>query len=76
MALGVEPNRAHHALAELSRRMPGFLTLTQNVDGLSQRVNHPPDQLLLLHGTLFEVKCFDESCGYREMNFVDPVGHM
>lgn len=33
MALGVQPNPAHYALAELSRRKPGFLTLSQNVDG-------------------------------------------
>ena len=32
-ALQVQPNRGHYALAELARRMPGFVTLTQNVDG-------------------------------------------
>lgn len=53
MALGVEPNLAHYALAELARKMPGFMTLSQNVDGLSQRAKHPEKQLSLLHGTLF-----------------------
>lgn len=33
MALKAKPNRAHLALAELARRMDGFLTLSQNVDG-------------------------------------------
>lgn len=33
MALQADPNRAHYALAELSRRNPDFITLTQNVDG-------------------------------------------
>lgn len=33
MALGVEPNKAHYALAELSRRKENFITLSQNVDG-------------------------------------------
>lgn len=33
MALGVEPNRAHYALAELSRKKENFITLSQNVDG-------------------------------------------
>ena len=33
MALQVKPNAAHYALAALSRRKKGFLTLTQNVDG-------------------------------------------
>lgn len=52
MALRVEPNPAHYALAQLSKQMPGFMTLSQNVDGLSTRAGHR-HQLQLLHGTLF-----------------------
>jgi NAD-dependent deacetylase sirtuin 5 len=33
MALKANPNRAHHALAELARKNRDFITLTQNVDG-------------------------------------------
>ena len=33
MALDVEPNPAHFALAALAKKKPDFLTLTQNVDG-------------------------------------------
>jgi NAD-dependent deacetylase sirtuin 5 len=33
MALGVKPNPAHYALAELAKHKQGFLTLSQNVDG-------------------------------------------
>jgi len=33
MALKARPNKAHYALAELARRKPDFLTLSQNVDG-------------------------------------------
>lgn len=33
MAVEARPNRAHYALAELARRKPDFLTLSQNVDG-------------------------------------------
>ena len=73
MALSVQPNPAHYALAELAWKMPGFLTLSQNVDGLSQRAEHPSAQLQLLHGTLFEIKCFSALCDYREINFTDPV---
>lgn len=73
MALTVHPNPAHYALAELSRQMPGFMTLSQNVDGLSQRAHHPREQLQLLHGTLFEVRCSDVACGYIEENFTDPI---
>ncbi len=35
MALQAKPNPAHFALAELAKRKSGFLTLTQNVDGIS-----------------------------------------
>lgn len=74
MAMNVQPNPAHYALAELARKMPGFMSLSQNVDGLSQRAQHPAKQLQLLHGTLFEVRCVDRSsCGYSETNFVDPI---
>ena len=33
-ALQAKPNRAHFALAELARQMPGFITVSQNVDGV------------------------------------------
>ncbi|WPG98368.1 DHS-like NAD/FAD-binding domain-containing protein [Acrodontium crateriforme] len=72
MALNVNPNPAHYALAELAKRMPGFATLSQNVDGLSPRAGHPPEQLHLLHGSLFQIKCASERCDYVETNFDDP----
>ena len=34
MALKAKPNAAHFALAELARRRDGFVTLSQNVDGM------------------------------------------
>jgi NAD+-dependent protein deacetylase sirtuin 5 len=34
MALEARPNPAHYVLAELARRKEGFLTLSQNVDGM------------------------------------------
>lgn len=37
MALQAQPNRAHFALAELARRKQGFITLSQNVDGIFYR---------------------------------------
>lgn len=36
MALQAQPNAAHFALAELARRKKGFITLSQNVDGISR----------------------------------------
>ncbi|KAK3612732.1 hypothetical protein LTR56_028268 [Elasticomyces elasticus] len=54
--------------------MPGFQALSQNVDGLSERANHPQKQLQLLHGTLFKVRCTDlEQCNYSEMNYENPI---
>ncbi len=32
-ALQAKPNLGHYALVELSKKMPGFITMTQNVDG-------------------------------------------
>lgn len=33
MALQAQPNKAHYALAEMSRKNKDFITLSQNVDG-------------------------------------------
>ncbi|KAL9019205.1 MAG: hypothetical protein Q9185_003514 [Variospora sp. 1 TL-2023] len=74
MALNAKPNPAHYALAELARKRPEFVTLTQNVDGLSQRADHPESQLHLLHGSLFDVRCTAFHCDYAEKNnFTDPI---
>jgi NAD+-dependent protein deacetylase sirtuin 5 len=74
MALNAKPNRAHYALVELAKKKAEFLTLSQNVDGLSPRAGHPESQLKLLHGSLFDVKCEDETCTYvRKNDFTDPV---
>ncbi|KAL8965082.1 MAG: hypothetical protein Q9197_006682 [Variospora fuerteventurae] len=74
MALNAKPNPAHYALAELARKRPDFVTLTQNVDGLSQRADHPESQLHLLHGSLFDVRCTAFHCDYAEKNnFTDPI---
>ncbi|KAK2794879.1 hypothetical protein FQN51_000622 [Onygenales sp. PD_10] len=74
MALKAKPNKAHYALAELAKRNPNFITLSQNVDGLSPRANHPDSQLYLLHGSLFDVKCTSFYCKYVEHNnYTDPI---
>ncbi|PWW80735.1 DHS-like NAD/FAD-binding domain-containing protein, partial [Tuber magnatum] len=76
MALAAKPNVAHFALAELARRKGddgGFRTLTQNVDGLSVRANHPPETIDYLHGHLFDVQCFSRSCDYKVQDFRDPI---
>lgn len=74
MALKAKPNNGHLALAELARRRNQFLTITQNVDGLSQRAQHPPENLEMLHGSLFNLKCTNFECDYNEpANFTDPI---
>ncbi|KAK4453996.1 NAD-dependent protein deacylase [Podospora aff. communis PSN243] len=73
MALQAKPNAGHHALAALAKKVPGFLCLSQNVDGLHPRANHPEEQLRLLHGSLFDVKCSYEPCGWiQRENYDDP----
>lgn len=74
-ALAAKPHKGHKALAKLAeRRGPRFLTLTQNVDGLSERAHHPRDGLVHLHGDLFTLLCTSFSCRYVEKgNFDDPL---
>ena len=75
-ALRAEPNPAHHALAALAKSKPGFVALSQNVDGLLQRagmVSGRGEQLKLLHGDLFTLVCAG-GCGYvEEGNIEDPL---
>jgi NAD-dependent deacetylase len=52
------PNAGHRALAELERRVPEFLLVTQNVDGLHQRAGSR--KLVELHGNIGRVKCSRE----------------
>jgi len=60
--LEVEPNPAHHALAEFERvarnRGHDFLLVSQNVDDLHQRAG---SSVLSMHGQLLRLLC--ESCG-------------
>ena len=51
-ALQAEPNKGHHALVELSKKMPDFITLTQNVDGESMAGSCDPS-LLFSQFTLY-----------------------
>ncbi|KAF4980121.1 hypothetical protein FZEAL_3811 [Fusarium zealandicum] len=73
MSLRAEPNPAHHALAALAHKNKDFLCLTQNVDNLSQRANHPQQQLRSLHGSLFDIKCSNSRCDWIQRgNLDDP----
>lgn len=68
LVCAAKPNRGHFALAELARRRgKDFLTITQNVDGLSERAGHAEGSLLRVHGSLHEVKCSQAGCDYRRV---------
>ena len=58
MVGSVAPNPAHVALAALERRVPEFLLITQNVDGLHQRAGST--RVVELHGNITRVKCSRE----------------
>ncbi len=69
---GAEPNPGHRALAEIERRLgEGFTLVTQNVDGLDERVaarlqpgaaeSPPRRNILKLHGDIWTLRC--TGCG-------------
>ncbi|PVH76467.1 DHS-like NAD/FAD-binding domain-containing protein [Cadophora sp. DSE1049] len=74
LALCAEPNKAPRALAQVARKRKGFVCLTQNVDGLSQRAGHPKERLFELHGSLMDIKCSNKECDYIDKeNFAEPI---
>lgn len=54
-----QPNDAHHAIAELARRVPKLTVVTQNVDDLHERAGSL--EVIHLHGSLNSPRCID--CG-------------
>jgi len=55
--MNAQPNPAHHAIAELARRVPRLTLITQNIDDLHERAgNQAP---LHLHGSMFNFRCID-----------------
>jgi NAD-dependent deacetylase len=54
------PNPGHFALAALDRRVPDFLLITQNVDGLHQAAGSL--RVVELHGNIARVRCA-RGCG-------------
>ncbi|KAJ7742171.1 putative SIR2 family histone deacetylase [Mycena maculata] len=71
-ALRAKPNKAHLALAELAKKKPDFFSISQNIDGLCQRADHPAGNIQTVHGSLFSNRCTE--CTYVENdNFTDPL---
>lgn len=73
-AQGCEPNRAHHALAELESRIgERFFLCTQNVDDLHERAGSR--NLVHMHGELFSSRC-ESNCGaavFVDRNFYESA---
>jgi NAD-dependent deacetylase len=55
----VAPNAGHQTLVALEQRVPEFLLITQNVDGLHQRAGSR--RVVELHGNITRTKCFEEN---------------
>ncbi|EPS41534.1 hypothetical protein H072_4556 [Dactylellina haptotyla CBS 200.50] len=70
-AFSAKPNPAHLALAALAVKNSDFITVTQNVDGLSPRAGHPPLQLQPVHGSLSTIKCTSVFCNYIQYDNYD-----
>lgn len=60
----VQPNAAHHAIADLQSRLPATLLVTQNVDGLHQRAGSR--DVVEFHGNLFRNRC--RGCGHETLH--------
>ena len=60
--IGLSPNPAHHAIAAFQAK--GAHLITQNVDGLHERVTPPGSTVLRLHGTIGADRC--STCEYAE----------
>jgi NAD-dependent deacetylase len=59
-ALNAKPNPGHLVLAEMEKRAPGFLLVTQNVDGLHARAGSK--RIVELHGNIHRFRCFENDC--------------
>ena len=61
-----EPNAGHRALVALERRVPEFVLVTQNVDGLHQRAGSRT--VVELHGNITRVKCSRQGTQFTHWN--------
>lgn len=75
-ALEAKPNKAHLVLTELAKAKPGFLAITQNIDGLSERAGMKAENLVVMHGSLHEIKCSGVKCDYGAKMEDDEIRKM
>ncbi len=67
-----EPNAGHRALVELERRVPEFILLTQNVDGLHRRAGS--QNMHEIHGSILRARCMETDKIYSidDLNIEPP----
>jgi len=65
------PNPGHLALARLQSRLPGFMLITQNVDGLHHRAGSTG--VIELHGNIWRARCA-RGCGFMADQSRDDPG--
>jgi NAD-dependent deacetylase len=56
-----QPNPGHKALVELEKRIPEFLLITQNVDGLHELAGS--EKIVRIHGSIWQVRYADTAAG-------------
>ena len=66
-----QPNPAHQAIVKLAAHASELLLVTQNVDDLHLRAESEgerlsPDQIVQIHGDIFETRCSRCACSQRE----------
>ena len=59
LLIDAEPNRAHHAIAELEKIGKVACVITQNIDNLHQRAGNAPENVYELHGNMKWLRCLD-----------------
>ncbi len=64
-----QPNPAHHTLADMEARLPGFTLITQNVDGLHHLAGNR--RVLELHGNIWRMRCTRE--GTQQVDRTVPL---
>lgn len=67
---GVRPNAGHRALVEMERKIPSFVLITQNVDGL--HIMAGSKSVLELHGNIQRVRC--SKCGQFTEEWEEAAG--
>jgi NAD-dependent deacetylase len=68
-ALSAEPNAGHIAIAQIEKRAPHFLLITQNVDGLHARAGS--QKFVELHGNLQRAVCFENNCSSDKFDLIN-----